>query len=66
VEAGSAGEQPARNSLFDWDGQKRLNESFSLFLFEDHPKSLCLTKPKPGCCAQSLSYEINVIKTAFY
>jgi hypothetical protein len=32
AEAGSAGEQPARNNLFDWNGQRLKETSTSFFI----------------------------------
>jgi hypothetical protein len=42
VETGSAGEQPVRNSLIDWNGH---GGSTSPRFPNDHSKKLCLGKP---------------------
>jgi hypothetical protein len=48
AEAGSAGEQPARNNLIDWNGQQRLWLSAATFIFFfDHSGRLCLEKTHP-------------------
>jgi len=58
AEAGSAGEQPARNNLIDWNGQKgwgRMTSTF--FISPHHSKSRCLKK---------LNTPFELQKTCFY
>ena len=56
AEAGSAGEQPARNNLIDWNGQKVGVKNFDLFL---------CSIPR-GYAFKKLIHKLELQKTCFY
>lgn len=61
AETGSAGEQPVRNSLFDWNGQKGWGKA-STFFIGDHSRSLM---PKKTHLNTNIPFQFILINKSF-